>query len=552
MNLSHKEMNFSSKVYRKTSLARKWVRANVGTENIGLHGGVTVDTATVNLLAHPENTVIKTAKAVEKGSLISYSIGEGAVKATVTGVDKDLGIDGTIKAIENSRKDVLTIVAIAENKNLRENIDGALKKDAATFEKTANDVSEIVQKSGGVKDGDISHVTLYQGEQTENKTNEYAACYDKDNNKTYLNTEGTDISKGGDIIKSLFWEAQRKDNNDNDIGLNDKQQLALASSRGDQAENLWNRFSDTASTTSNYGGIVNWNNANAGSDTLMNGSAKANKLDTGEGSAVVPRISDDKDLLNHDLYVYEKTVIDTDGTFNSSAEAVDYIFTKKQLGLPITEDDTKLLAQSLAQEKNGSLSKEIQGFIKENPDEFKDLKISDLKVNDNKSVKAFANTLVGGTCFLNGEYENVVLSTPTSDLSDLPASYSEMYLRAYQNKLIQPGMINTLSGDVNDLENIQHVANTIAGGDKFRVAGATTYGGELTTNDVYNLIPTILAEPGTTVSGGRISGHSTMLWTENGETVVQGTGQEGTGKDYTEKYKPYNTQSIYILTPTSN
>ena len=39
-----------------------------------------MDTATVNLIAHPENTVVNTAKAVEKGSLIAYSIGEGAVR----------------------------------------------------------------------------------------------------------------------------------------------------------------------------------------------------------------------------------------------------------------------------------------------------------------------------------------------------------------------------------------------------------------------------------------------------------------------------------------
>jgi len=86
-----------------------------------------VDTATVNLIAHPENTVVNTAKAVEKGSLIAYSIGEGAVKAVDVGLDKYLGIEGTLEAVVNARKDVLTVVAIAENRALREGIDKALE-----------------------------------------------------------------------------------------------------------------------------------------------------------------------------------------------------------------------------------------------------------------------------------------------------------------------------------------------------------------------------------------------------------------------------------------
>ncbi len=155
-----------------------------------------------------------------------------------------------------------------------------------------NKVSETVQSSDGVKDDKISHVNLYQGDKTDNAMNGYAAAYDQNNNETYLNTEGTDISKGGDIITSLFWEAQRKDNTTNGLDLDAGQQLILASSRGEQAGNLWNRFSETASTDSTTSSpdfkINSWNDSNA--DYLSAGTKKANKLDTTEGNGVVPRI----------------------------------------------------------------------------------------------------------------------------------------------------------------------------------------------------------------------------------------------------------------------
>ena len=264
--------------------------AQYNTKDGGLQGGFTVDKATIDLITNPDGTVINTAKAVEKGSMIAYSITEGVVKAVDVGVDSELGMAGTLEAVVNARKDVLTIVAIAENKALREGVDKALEKDAASLEGAANEISELVQKSDGVEDGDISHVNLYQGSETDNLTNQYAACYDENGNQTYLNTQGTDISQGGDIMNSLFTEAQRKDNTTNGLELSDTQQRDLAYSRGNQAENLWNRFSETANTTPNYIGVASWNTSNAGSSTLINGTEKANNLITGAGSAVVPRL----------------------------------------------------------------------------------------------------------------------------------------------------------------------------------------------------------------------------------------------------------------------
>ena len=144
-----------------------------------------------------------------------------------------------------------------------------------------NKVSETVQSSDGVKDDKISHVNLYQGDKTDNAMNGYAAAYDQNNNETYLNTK-EQIYQRVEILLHHSSGSQRKDNTTNGLDLDAGQQLILASSRGEQAGNLWNRFSDTASTTTNHDAVINWNNANAESDTLVKGSEKAKELDTSE------------------------------------------------------------------------------------------------------------------------------------------------------------------------------------------------------------------------------------------------------------------------------
>jgi len=171
-----------------TKLNRDLTVAQYNTKEGGLKGGFTIDNTTVEFLSDIDGTIINTANEVKKGSLTAYSIGEGAVKATATGIDKGLGVEGTIKAIENSYNDVSTIIAIAENKQLAQKIDGALENDAVTLEESVNEVSEIVQKADGASDDEISHVTLYQGNETGNDMSGYAAAYDQNSNTTYLNT----------------------------------------------------------------------------------------------------------------------------------------------------------------------------------------------------------------------------------------------------------------------------------------------------------------------------------------------------------------------------
>ncbi len=256
-----------------------------------------------------------------------------------------------------------------------------------------NKVSETVQSSDGVKDDKISHVNLYQGDKTDNAMNGYAAAYDQNSNETYLNTEGTDISKGGDIITSLFWEAQRKDNTTNGLDLDAGQQLILASSRGEQAGNLWNRFSDTASITTNHDAVINWNNANAESDTLVKGSEKAKELDTSEDGGVVAR---SKPMIYKKTYQeYDKKV-----TIVVTAERVDKGDT---LVNDFIETDMKAISKAGEKtdfEKVKAMYLERNPDLANNPDSLKEgqILITDVRMSKetNKTIIPMGDVLING------------------------------------------------------------------------------------------------------------------------------------------------------------
>ena len=63
---------------------------------------------------------------------------------------------GTLEAVVNARKDVLTIVSMAEKKGLAEKLDKALEGDAERLAEGVNEASAIIQTSDGVKEGDTS------------------------------------------------------------------------------------------------------------------------------------------------------------------------------------------------------------------------------------------------------------------------------------------------------------------------------------------------------------------------------------------------------------
>ena len=247
--------------------------------------------------------------------------------------------------------------------------------------------------------------------------------------------------------------------------------------------------------------------------------------------------------------------------FNSSEQAVDYILTKKQLGIPITENDAALLSQTLWQNpKDGQLAREFKEYALNNAESFQDLGIY---INE-KTAGVFVDRVVRNTCFINVIYMNTVLSASPDIIDSIPKSYGDMYLTAYANGLLQKDGIN-IRGSVNDLEVVQNFANTITGGNNYTVSGATTYGGELSTRDVYNLIPTVIGESNSIASGGRITitnengtyGHNMMQITTDDSIKVFDTGRPDNpngprkhGTEYNDKiYNEKNTQSIWILTP---
>ena len=69
------------------------------------------------------------------------------------GVDSELGMAGTLEAVVNARKDVLTIVAIAENKALAEKIDKALEGDAARLKDGVNAIIDYGVQFAQVRTG---------------------------------------------------------------------------------------------------------------------------------------------------------------------------------------------------------------------------------------------------------------------------------------------------------------------------------------------------------------------------------------------------------------
>jgi hypothetical protein len=244
-----------------------------------------------------------------------------------------------------------------------------------------------------------------------------------------------------------------------------------------------------------------------------------------------------------------------DGDFKiilgSTQEAVDYILIKKQLGLEITGADASLLSQTLWQNpKDGQLAGEFKEYVLNNADEFK---AQGLNLNE-KNVDAFVNRIVSNTCVLNSIYENVVLSVSPDKAYSVPQSYGDMYLTAYANGIIQKDGIN-MNGSVNNLQVIQKAANTISNGN-FSITGATTYGGESTRQEVYNMIPSIIEGSTSGATGGRISiGNGGHNMTQLG-TGVYDTGQPSAneprdhGTEYNSNiYKPNNSQSFWTLTP---
>jgi hypothetical protein len=235
-------------------------------------------------------------------------------------------------------------------------------------------------------------------------------------------------------------------------------------------------------------------------------------------------------------------------TFENSKEAVDYIQTKKELGLDITEEDRELLARTLWQASDKPLSNEMKDMISANKDLFKNIK--GLDVNNPESVAKFADTFASKACVLNVLFMNIV----TSSLKDgVPASFSDMYKKLMEEGKIQADGIS-LTGSINDMSNLQNIVNTIVGANnKLKVEGYSINQG-LSSKQVYNKFYELLSNSSILNVGGRISGHSIYLFNQGYTWGEYDTGRPGKksprpyGQDYDLDFKPYNTSSFYWLT----
>ncbi len=235
-------------------------------------------------------------------------------------------------------------------------------------------------------------------------------------------------------------------------------------------------------------------------------------------------------------------------TFENSKEAVDYIQTKKELGLDVTEEDRELLARTLWQASDKPLSNEMKDMISANKDLFK--KIKGLDVNDPESVAKFADKFASKACVMNVLFMNIV----TSSLKDgVPASFGDMYLKLMKDEKIQGDGIS-LTGSINDLNNLQNIVNTIIGDDNSLKVNGYSINQGLSSKEVYNKFFEVLQDSNILNVGGRMSGHSIYLFNQGDTWGEYDSGRPGKrsprpyGQDYDKDFKPYNTSSFYWLT----
>ncbi|PKL15438.1 MAG: hypothetical protein CVV49_21255, partial [Spirochaetae bacterium HGW-Spirochaetae-5] len=234
-------------------------------------------------------------------------------------------------------------------------------------------------------------------------------------------------------------------------------------------------------------------------------------------------------------------------TFENSKEAVDYIQTKKELGLDITEEDRELLARTLWQAKDKPLSNEVNDMINANKDIFR--KILGSKVDDPTAVAAFANEFASKACVMNVLFMNIV----TSSLKDgVPASFSDMYLKLMKDGKIQGDGIS-LAESINDMNGLQILVDSIVGKNQLKVNGFS-YKQGLSQSTVYNNFFNMLKDSSIINAGGRVNGHSYYLFNQGttwGELDTGWHNQAGPrsyGRDFRKDFKD-NADSFYWLTP---
>ena len=214
-----------------------------------------IDADGVRLVADP----LKAGEEAICDAKTLYSAGEGIVD-TLKANTKDeqgkyrLGTRGVLKGMQYSVEDAAGIRStVVEDQEVRAAvINDATHASPEVLEQVLNQESQKLQTRAGAQN--IAGVTLYQGEDAQfagSSLRNYAAGYDTTQNEIYLNTQGTDLSRGGDVMASIYHEAQRKENQDNAFlsKLSDDQKTNLARFRGDRAQKVYNRLNNSRTAT---------------------------------------------------------------------------------------------------------------------------------------------------------------------------------------------------------------------------------------------------------------------------------------------------------------
>ena len=228
---------------------------------------ISVESAGVLAAAKPKETVTE----IVRDTQAVYSAGEGIVHTFATNKkDKKgkraLGARGVVAGLRFSCEDAAGLHATAQDEQATEVTNNAPEASAKELQATLEQESKKVQTRDGIAPEQQADLLLYQGDDKQFKDSPlkgYKAGYDQDNNKTYVNTQGTDVSRGGDLMGSVYHEAQRRTNASSAFlsGLSEEQQTNLAKLRGQQAGRTWNRLS-RANRTSQPAANRAWNQRN--------------------------------------------------------------------------------------------------------------------------------------------------------------------------------------------------------------------------------------------------------------------------------------------------
>ena len=216
---------------------------------------LSVDTEALKAAAKPQGTV----NEIVRDTQAVYSAGEGIVNAFAANTKDEkgkraLGARGVVAGLRFSCEDAAGLHDTAQDEKATEVTNNATEASAATLQATLEQESKKVQTRDGIAPEKQADLLLYQGDDDRFKDSPLKGCaaaYDQDHTKTYVNTQGTDVSRGGDLMGSVYHEAQRRTNASSDFlsGLSEQQQTNLSKLRGQQASRTWERVSGASRTS---------------------------------------------------------------------------------------------------------------------------------------------------------------------------------------------------------------------------------------------------------------------------------------------------------------